>query len=662
MGKGVNGLLKKYIEDVHSEELKYKRNTGKQSKIGIDYQAFTHYLEKENVPSNVDSLFKAIYTYEETYNTKEHIPFHQHITFLWSNVPETHELRDLDATNNLEIISCKAMIKNITDIRVELKEAVYICQDCGKKVPVEIQDNTMSKIPSMCQRCGCKKMMLGKDESIYRDYRYVKLEEPLELRKGGTTREFKGYIQNYLASPFHNIKAGDVVDVTGVFKVEERKRKGRPDGFEFMINIHNISPVDDIFEDNRISENDVLEIKQLSQTPNIFELLYKSLAPEVYGYNTVKKGMVLQLFEGNRPSDDTFKTESMDRWNIHILLIGDPGIGKSQLIQAMKKRAPKNITISGTNTSQAGLTVSTVKDELTGTWTMEAGATVLADTGVLCIDEYDKLNSSAQKSLNEPMEQLSVSSAKAGLVQTMTARTSILAGANPKYSKFDIYKPYREQLDIPESNLSRFDLIFVLEDDIDESKDSDLAYALLNRDFIIDESELIPLDLFKKYITWVKANCFPVLNDEAKGLLRDFYVNTRQEAKDSNDGKPITARDLKALERLTIARAKCENRSEATANDALDAIGIYTEALKSIGLNPSTAGERYGVMSENEKSVISMVEELIEGTMDYDEGVLSAESLQHLEIECGMLCDERGISSDGIFEIAYENVRNSMRK
>ena len=258
------------------------------------------------------------------------------------------------------------------------------------------------------------------------------------------------------------------------------------------------------------------------------------------------------------------------------------------------------------------------------------------------------------------MEQLSVSSAKAGLVQTMSARTSILAGANPKYSKFDRYKSYREQLDIPESNLSRFDLIFVLEDEIDETKDSNLADALLNRDFILDENEIIGIDLFKKYITWVKANCFPVLSSDAKILLRDFYVNTRQTAKETNDGKPITARDLKALERLTIARAKCENRSEANVEDAIEAIEIYTEALNSIGLTVETAGDLSGVKSENELSVISSMEAMIRTNMDVESGTLSSETIEHLKIECGMLCHENGINQEGIFDLAYENVKKSL--
>ena len=652
-------LLRKYIKKYHKKEIKTLKSKNQQCKISIDYESLNQFLTTQ---SGQDFWELQIYEYidlmEDYFNT-------EHTTLKFINVPERDNLHDLDATSNNKWISCKAMIKNITDVRVDLKQASYICGECGKQHLVHITDPTQqSIIPAFCDGKDCagtsKSMRFDKDTSIYRNYKLLKLEEPLELRTGGSTREFKAVVLDYLASPFHNLKVGDVVNVTGKFKVEPRKVKGRSDGYEFMIHVHNITPVDDVFEDSRISETDVDEIKQLSQRKDIFEVLCNSLAPEVYGYSTVKKGLILQLFEGNRPVNDIFKTDTMDRWTIHILLIGDPGIGKSQLIQSMKKRAPKNITISGTNTSQAGLTVSTVKDELTGTWTMEAGATVLADTGVLCIDEYDKLKPSAQKSLNEPMEQLSVSSAKAGLVQTMSARTSILAGANPKYSKFNPYKSYREQLDIPESNLSRFDLIFVLEDDIDETKDSNLADALLNKDFILDESEILDVDLFKKYVTWVKANCFPVLSDDAKVLLREFYVNTRQEAKQTTDGKPITARDLKALERLTIARAKCENRNTANVNDAIEAIEIYREALSGLGLSPETASDLYGVKSEDELSVISVREDIIKNSMDIEGGVLSSETLKKMEFECGLKCHEKGINQEGIFKIAYENVKNSL--
>ena len=438
-------------------------------------------------------------------------------------------------------------------------------------------------------------------------------------------------MQDYLASPFHNIKAGDVVDVTGEFRVEPRKVRGKADGFEFIIDIPNISPVDDAFEDYRLTENDKAMIMELSKREDIYELLCNTLAPEIYGHDTVKEGLLLQLFEGSRPVDDTFKSDTMDRWTSHILLIGDPGVGKSQLMSAVQKRSPKVIGVAGTNTSQAGLTTSAVKDELTGTWTMEAGAVILADTGLLCIDEFDKLSSNAQKSLNEPMEQLSVSSAKAGLVQTMTARTSILAAANPKYSRFTDTKTIKEQLDIAESTLSRFDLIFVLRDNVNETKDKALANTLLRKNSSVKEVETLSDDCFKKYITFMKANCFPVLTDEVIEILSTFYVTVRQQAIQSNDGKPITARDLKSLERLTIARAKCEGRTLTKRSDAQHAIRIYNESLETLGLDITTAGEIVGITSEKELGIIDDIEKLVAKKADYEGLPLSSETFDELE-------------------------------
>ena len=653
------GLLEEYINTYHSDELEELIELNQQSKINIDYETFNEYLLNETGKDFWENkIYKFVPSFEEYYNL-DNTP-KNHISFKFINVPENVELHQLDATYNHEFISCKAMIKNITDIRVDLKEAVYECQGCMKQVVVNVTDSKNIKIPTECPDCNHKQMNLLKDSSHYRNYRLVKLEEPLELRKGGSTREFKGYMQDYLASPYHNLKAGDVVDITGEFKVEPRQQYGKKDGFEFMINLHNISPVDDAFEDYRLTEEDKEQILELSKRDDIYELLVNTLAPEIHGHETVKQGLLLQLLEGNRPSDDCMKSESMDRWTSHILLIGDPGIGKSQLVSAVNKRAPKCINISGTNTSQAGLTTSAVKDELTGTWTMEAGGVVLADTGLLCIDEFDKLSTSAQKSLNEPMEQLSVSSAKAGLVQTMTARTSILAVANPKYSRFKDDKSFKEQLDIAESTLSRFDLIFALTDSINERKDKELATALLSNSSKDDEFEVLSDDCFKKYITYMKANCFPVLTDDVIDMLSEFYVTVRQEASKSYDGKPITARDLKSLERLTIARAKCEGREYTELSDAEEAIRIYTESLESLGLTITTAGELQSIMSDEEFEIINDIELMIKSEAEYEGFPLSNESLSKLEFECGLKCHGTSLDSERVFRKCLLKVKNSL--
>ena len=645
-------LFLKYVLTNYREQLQLAKMENKPTKISIDYPLLNEYFKKETGEEFLNSNFELFLKYVENRINKGSTQ-KNYITLKLVEVPPTVLLHDLDTSYNGELISTKAMIKTITEPIPALKQAAFICQGCGRMHYIDAVDSNQIVMPSLCAGCGGRQFQMVPESSTFHDIKYVKLEEPLEFRQGGSSREFKGFLQDYLASPQHNLKAGDVCDVLGTFNVE-RVSPNKND-FEFLINLHNIAPVDDAFEDYRITESDKEKIRELSQTEGIYQKLVDTLLPEIYGYDVVKEGLLLQLFEGNRPLDDGFKTDTMDRWTIHVLLIGDPGIGKSQIIGALKKRAPKIMSIAGTSTSQAGLTTSAVKDELTGTWTMEAGAVVLADTGLLCVDEYDKLSPSTQKSLNEPMEQLSVSSAKAGLVQTMSARTSVLACANPKYSRFNKFKSIKEQIDIPESNLSRFDLVFALEDTIDPEKDRMLATNLLNKERFINKVDVIDLDLFKKYITYAKMECFPVLDSSAQRLLVNFYVDTRKTAARDDSAKPITARDLKAIERLTIARAKTELREVATVDDARDAIRIYGKSLESIGLSPETAGELEHVWSNNEIKLVKEAEDMIKLLISRDE-LFYEDILDNVRHEIGVRCHELKCDLDDIMNEAKKNV------
>ena len=200
MAYNPKGLLREYIKTTHRNELTEVRSLHQQSKISIDYQQLNKFLLDKSGKDFWDwQMYTFIDSMEEYYNTNSTPK--EHISFKLINVPETVELHNLDATYNKEWVSFKAMIKNITDIRVDLKQAVYECQQCMKHIVINVTDGTNITIPTICPDCQGKKIRLLKDSSHYRDYRLVKLEEPLELRKGGATREFKGYMQDYLASP-----------------------------------------------------------------------------------------------------------------------------------------------------------------------------------------------------------------------------------------------------------------------------------------------------------------------------------------------------------------------------------------------------------------------------------------------------------------------------
>ena len=241
----------------------------------------------------------------------------------------------------------------------------------------------------------------------------------------------------------------------------------------------------------------------------------------------------------------------------------------------------------------------------------------------------------------------------------MSARTSVLACANPKYSRFNKYKTIKEQIDIPESNLSRFDLVFALEDEINKDKDIALATNLLRKNKFVNEVEVIDDEMFKKYITYAKMECFPVLNDAACRKLVKFYVDTRQVALRDDSAKPITTRDLMALERLTIAHAKTELRDEANEYDAEEAIRIYSAALETIGLSPETAGELEQVYSNNKVKLITECERMIEHLM-VDSDMFYDDILVKVRREIGVECAKVGEDVDDVFNEARLNVENRM--
>ena len=651
--------FKTFMKLYHQNDIQecLKRKT--RSPIFIDYSEIKQYFDSLNKDFWKDINFRQLFKkYERGLNEdRENI---ESISLFLKEVPENVELQNLDADWNGKFISTTAMIKTIADTSPQPTIAVYTCKNCGANHTMIIEGADNLKMPTRCQECGSKSLDFNSDLSEYKNYAYLKLEVPLELRVNGKNKSFKGYMEDYLATSHHDIKAGDVCNVCGWFRVKPSQK--RDSNLEFIIEIHNILPVDKDFEESYITEEDKEKILELSKQEDIFSKFVHSLAPEMYGYEDVKKGLILQLFEGLRPSENTNKKVNVeDRWTIHILLIGDPGIGKSKLSNGVNNKAPKSIITNGAGATKVGLLSAVIKDDLTNSYVTEAGAIVLADSGVLIIDEFDKLLSEAQTGLNEPMEQLMVSSAKAGVVQTLTARTSVLAIANPKYSRFNEMESMKKQLDIVESTLSRFDLVFAIRDVINVERDRKLAHNILFEKYksFMNDNDLIDDILFKKYINYAKSNVFPELDDEAKKYLEDVYVNVRKEAFENTDSKPITMRDLMSIKRLTIARAKVELRDVATVKDAEESVSIYTKSLESIGLDLTTVGEKQSVMSPRELQIIKDAENSIKELFDLYGQHIDKEDLDdvldNIKVDCASI--KTKMNADDVFHEAYNNVK-----
>jgi replicative DNA helicase Mcm len=326
----------------------------------------------------------------------------------------------------------------------------------------------------------------------------------------------------------------------------------------------------------------------LAADPNIFEKLAKAVAPSIYGYTEIKKAIVLQLFGGVRKqrSDGTFS-----RGDIHLFLVGDPGVAKSVMLKFISSIAPKGRYVAGKSTTGAGLTATVVRDEFMKGWALEAGAMVLSNRGMVCIDELEKMDPEDRSAMHEAMEQQTVTVSKANVQATLRAETSVLAAANPKFGRFDPYQAIAQQIDIPATLINRFDVIFMLRDLPERTRDEAIATHVLLEHRQQAEKHKIEPELLRKYIAYAKQNIKPELTDKAVDEIKKFYVELRNRpivTEQAVTPVPITARQLEALIRLAEASARTKLSKKVTKEDAKLAIDLIKYYLMQVGFDYET--------------------------------------------------------------------------
>jgi len=647
-------LIIQYLKDNHKkrlDEIIAEKDLSEIEKFNnsiiIDYTNFYSFLKQNGRHGTINKMDQLIDIIQAGVGS---VTGCHDIQVRFNNVCRSIPLRELSSKHIDYWTSCNGLIKNMSSIKPKQKEGVLECRGCFETYHIDFKKN--NSIPYRCDKCGSDNLEFIEDKNKFIDHRVLKVEEPLELRSRSQTREFRAHIDGDLASPDFNINPGDVINFFGFLTVE---RSEKNDKAIFSININNIEPILSTYEDIEISEDDEKQIKELANDPDIFNKLIKSLATSISGLNDVKKGLLLQQFGSY---EEIKQDGSRVRGDLNILIIGDPGIAKSQLLKYISELSPKGFYVSGSTSSAVGLTAAAVKDEITGGWTIEAGPLVLADRGVVAIDELDKLSKKSISKLNEALEQQTVTVAKAGIVQTMNARTSVLAAANPKYSRFDMHKTMLEQIQIPDSTLTRFDLVYALEDSKTDAEDKDLALTILNHQK--SSKSIIDQDLLKKLIAYARRNCKPKLNNEANEEIANFYTATRRAAKEDPDSKPITPRDLEALKRLTIAKARINLKEYATVEDAKEAISIYKAALKTLGLEPETAGAISNVKSKTEIKNIETAEEIIRNYKAEYGDIIPKEVHEDIKSDIQGRC---GINDQSmiikIYSEAWSNINNA---
>lgn len=504
----------------------------------------------------------------------------------FGNMPEEDFvfLRNLRSKHLGEFIPVEGMIKRASQVKPEVVSAEFQCTNCGEIVEKE-QDSSKLKSPYKCESCGSRKFEVY--EKIMTDTQIVTVEENPESREGSEQpQNLSVRLEGDLVDPDFQKKIipGNVVHITGVLR--ERPMKKDSKKYDIYMEANNIEPTEQEFEQIELDDEEREQMEEMANDPEIFERIIDSIAPSIFGHRQVKKAIALQLFGGvKKGREDGVKS----RGDIHILLIGEPGTGKSQLLKFTGELAPKGRYVVGKSSTGAGLTASVVKEESTGEFSLEAGAVVLAHKGMAAIDEIDKMAEEDRSSLHEAMEQQQISVSKANIQATLNAETSILAAGNPKLGRFDPYEPIPQQINIGDTLLSRFDFIFPVKDEPDEEKDAKLSSQVLKNHIEPEETDAdIDKMTLRKYIAYAQRSR-PDLTQEAADRIQEFYISMRSRGSDEENGNvPITARQLEALVRISEASARAELKDEVTVEDAERAIDILTYCLEQVGVDPET--------------------------------------------------------------------------
>ena len=410
-----------------------------------------------------------------------------------------------------------------------------------------------------------------------------------------------------------NARPGDRIILTGLVRIEQEQifgLRGKSGIYRLRIQGNNIEflggkgvKISRKTGREDISPDEEKIIKSLERIPDNYNRLIESFAPHIQGHELIKEAILLLIVGSTqRILPDATKI----RGDINIFLVGDPGTAKSEMLKFCARIAPRGLYTSGRGSTAAGLTAAVVRDKI-GILTLEAGAVVLGDQGLVCIDEFDKMKPEDRSALHEVMEQQTASIAKGGIVATLNARTSILAAANPLYGKYDIHKNITENVNLPIPLLTRFDLIFVIRDIPRKEKDTRIARHILglHRSGMPDVKSLIDVDVLTKYLTYAKR-VEPILTKEAEEKILEYYMKMRNV--EAEEMITVTPRQLEGLIRLATARAKLLLKNEVNVEDAERAIYLIQSMLEDAGVDVNTGKVDLGVLQGRPRSEISKMQ------------------------------------------------------
>ncbi|CDR94116.1 DNA replication licensing factor MCM2, putative [Babesia bigemina] len=572
--------------------------------------------------------------------------------------PFTTQLCNLRSRELNTLVKLSGIVVRRGLVLPKLRVLYLKCSLCdgGVDMPIYFSDQQKPLHPQKCAYCGAGSFSVDRINTVYDDYQKVTIQEPPQSVQAGRTPRQRSVILS--GDLVDSCRPGDLIQVLAIYKSR----------YDVALNIKHNFPVlkteleavsvevetnQSIQED--LTSEDIQHIKKLARDPCIRERLIASVAPAIFGQKAAKTAICCALFGGvgkgrGASNSEAEPTQQGDadansssshriRGDINVLLVGDPGLGKSQFLTYVHKTAPRSVLTTGKGASAVGLTAGLRRDPATGEWSLEGGALVLADLGICCIDEFDKMSNKDRVSIHEAMEQQSISISKAGIVTSLKARCSVVAAANPIFGRYEPSLTFKENVDFSDPILSRFDLIIVMKDVPNTHEDLLLSeYVITNHQLLHPKIENVanyeqvvqnlknkissssacqPLTQkeFSNYLRYAKANCSPVISPEfyrvIEGKLAGFYSSIRQKTA-YGGGYPLTLRHIESVIRIAEANAKMRLSNHINADDVDMAIATLLESYissqrHSVACKLAREYSRYRMIFEGDDHVLVQI-------------------------------------------------------
>ena len=537
-----------------------------------------------------------------------------------ANFPAERSLRQINSEVITKMTSVSGMVVRASEVKPLAKELTYKCLDKHISKFTLLDGMSLDKaVKCQSPKCPYTNLAIVAEESRFIDFQIVRLQElPEDLPPG----QLPHYVNVSMKQDLVDYaRPGDRIILTGIVRIEQERVFGVKQSesalYRLRMDGNNIEFIGGRgikgtrrTEREEISPDEQKIIRTLSKNPDIYDRLIASFAPHIRGHELFKEAILLLIVGSTQRA---LSDGSKIRGDINVFLVGDPGTAKSEMLKFCARIAPRGLYTSGRGSTAAGLTAAVVRDA-SGIFMLEAGAVVLGDQGLVCIDEFDKMRPEDRSALHEVMEQQSASIAKGGIVATLNARTSILAAANPMFGKYDPFKNLTENVNLPIPLLTRFDLIFVVRDIPHKEKDRQIAQHILSQHGTsgTDTTSLIDVDILTKYLAYAKQND-PVLTKQAENKIMEFYLKMRSvEGEDKEKMITITPRQLEGLIRLSTARARILLKNQVEEDDADRAIYLFNEMLKNAGIDVNTGKIDIGVLQGRPRSEVSKLATFME--------------------------------------------------